>query len=317
MIITDSSKIFLRTSGVVWRLLPYILVCLLVVIGITVAACYPMISSLSEAGFFAQIFDLFSDSMFNVRLDQIFSAMADVLVSFGEIVAENIAGVVPLIVVAVLILGLGGSFLIGLSELAVADYLYHYMSSNTRISFGSCFIKNLGKSARLQLAKLLVVWPVDIIITAIFVASFLLFTVESAVVTILAPFIIVLLLVVLIAFRQSLFCLWSPCLITFNSSVFGALRESFSQLTKNFGVIFPRQLVMTVIYIAVNIAVCLFTASVGLLLTVPATVLFGAILAQVTLFTINGLRYYIDENQIVTPKKREDIEHIGVMKNII
>ena len=317
MIITDSGKIFLRTSGAVWRLLPYLLVCLLVLVGVTVAACYPMIASLNDAGFFTQVADLFETTMFNIRLDEIFGSMSTLLVSLGDLIAANIATFVPLIIVAVVILGAGGSFLIGLSDLALADYVYSYMSSNSRLSFGSCLIKNLGKSAKLQLAKLCVVWPVDLIITAIFIASFLLFTVNSTIITLLAPFIIVLLLVVLISLRQTLFCLWTPCMMTFNSSPFGALKENFAALKKHFNIVFPRQLVMTVIYIGVNIAVCIFTASVGLLLTVPATVLFAAILAQTTLCTTNGLRYYIDENEIITPKKREEREKADNLKDVM
>ena len=317
MIITHSTKIFMRTSGVVWRLLPYMLVCILIVLGIALAVCYPLITSLSEAGFFSQIMSLFGDSFLNVNLADVFNSIAEVLVSFGEVVAENIGTLVPLVVALVLILGIGLSFLIGLSELAMADYLYGYMSSNSRLSFGSCLVKNLKKSAKLQLAKLAVVLPVYLIIISVFIASLMLFTLDISWLVFVAPFIIVLALTLLIALRQTMFCMWAPCLIVHNGSVFGALRESFRQMAKNFGAIFPRQLVMTIIYIGVNIAVCLFTASVGLLLTVPATVYFTNIIGQVAFFHINGLKFYIDENQIVSPHKKEEWEHPDALKNII
>ena len=317
MIITHSTKIFMRTSGLVWRILPYMLVCLLIVLGIAFAACYPLITELSNAGFFSQIASLLGDNFMNVNIADLFNSISDLMVSFGDIVAQNIGLLVPLVVILLLILGLGGSFLIGLSELAIADYLYAYMSSNSRLSFGSCFVRNLKKSAKLQLAKLLVVWPVDLFITACFVGSILLFTIDNAVVTFIAPFVIVLVLTLLISLRQTMFCMWAPCLVVHNGTVFGALRESFRQMGKNFGAIFPRQLVMTIIYIGVNIAVCLFTASVGLLLTIPATVLFAVILGQVAFFHINGLKFYIDENQIISPHKKEEWEQPSALKDII
>ncbi len=317
MIITHSTKIFMRTSGVVWRILPYMLVCMLIVFGVALAACYPLFTSLSEAGFFAQVTTLFSDFVFNVNLADIFNSVADLMVAFFDVIAKNAGTLVPLVVVLVLILGLGLSFLIGLSELAMVDYLYGYMSSNSHLSFGSCLIKNLKKSAKLQLAKLLIVLPVDLLIIAVFIASLMLFTLEISWLAFVAPFIIVLALTLLIALRQTMFCMWAPCLIVHNGSVFGALRESFRLMIKNFGAIFPRQLVMTLIYIGVNIAVCLFTASVGLLLTVPATAYFTNIMGQVAFFHINGLKFYIDENQIISPHKKEEWEHLETLKNIV
>ena len=102
-----------------------------------------------------------------------------------------------------------------------------------------------------------------------------------------------------------------------NRSVWGALKENFVVMSKNFGTIFSSQLVMTLIYVGLNIATLLFTASAGLLLTIPATMLFAATLGQVAYFSTNGLRFYIDENEIISPKKKEDWEHINALKDII
>ena len=38
---------------------------------------------------------------------------------------------------------------------------------------------------------------------------------------------------------------------------------------------------------------------------------------KVAFFHINGLKFYIDENQIVSPHKKEDWEHPEALKNII
>lgn len=317
MILTDSTKLFVRNGTLVWKILPYMLISILVVCGIGIACCYPLIDELSQAGFFAQVGDIFSQTFMNFRIDELLGAISQLTVSLFEIITQNIATVLPLVIILAVIITLGGSFLINLSELAIADCLYGYMSSNSKFSFFCCFIKNLKKSMRLQLAKLLVVWPVDMLIIAVFVAMLYLFTFDIAILSFLTPFLIVLVLSLLIALRQTLFCMWAPCMIVRNSTVWGALHESFVGMAKNFSVIYSRQLVLTLLYIAGNIATCIFTASVGLLLTIPATLLFSNIMGQVCFFYINGLRFYAGEDEIISPKKREDWEHLNNLKDII
>lgn len=315
--ISETTKVFMRNSGLVWRILPYMLGCILIVGGIAVASCYSLFEKLADAGFFTQLGALLNDSIFNVRLDELFNSLSALLLVLGELIAENIAVFVPLTVLLVLIISIGMSFFMGLAELAIADCLYSNMASNSRLSFGSCFIKNLGKSAKLQLTKLLIVLPVDLLIVASIIGVLLLYTVQNAIITFITPFILVLVLVVLIALRQTLFCMWASCMTVHNRSAFGALKESFVCMSKNFGTILSSQLVMTLIYVGVNIATCLFTASVGLLLTIPATILFSATLGQVAYFSTNGLKFYIDENKIISPKKKEDWEHLNALKDII
>lgn len=317
MIITDSSKLFLRTSSLVWRMLPYMLISLLVICGLAIAICYPLIEELSQAGFFTQLLDLFRQIFFNLRIDEILASASNLALNLFDIITQNMSIILPLVIVALVIFSLGSFLVLGLSELAIADCLYGYMSSNSRLSFYSCFIKNLKKSFKLQLSKLLIVLPVDLIITAIIIGSLMLFTINNAIVITLAPFIIILVLCLLIALRQTLFCMWSPCMIVRNNSVWGALKESWICMASNFGTIYSRQLVVTIFSIGINIATCIFTASVGLFLTIPATVLFSNILGQTCFFYINGLKFYVDEDEIRAPKKREDWEHLSSIKDII
>ena len=169
MVITETTKLFIRNGGLVWRILAYVLVCLLIICGLSVAICYPLIQNLSEAGFFTQVAGLITDNFANLRLDQMFDGMAQLLVSFAEIVSQNLATILPFAIVLIVIIEFFGSFLLGLGELAIHDSIYHYMGSNIKLSFSSCFIKNLRKSVKLQLAKLVVIVPINLVIIAAFI----------------------------------------------------------------------------------------------------------------------------------------------------
>ena len=317
MVITETTKLFIRNGGLVWRILAYVLVCLLIICGLGVAICYPLIQNLSDAGFFAQLSSLITDNVANLRLDQIFSGVAQILVSFAEIVSQSLASILPFVIVLIIIIEFFGSFLIGLGELAIHDAIYHYMGSNTKISFSSCFIKNLRKSVKLQLAKLVVIVPINLIIIAAFIGSILLFTIDNFWLTFFAPFICVLVVTFLSAIKSTIFCAWAPSMVVRNQGVWASLKESVRDVCKNFGMIFGRQLVLTVFFIAVNIAAWILTASVGLFLTIPATILFNSIFGMVIYFYINGLKFYVDSDEIITPKKKEDWEPVENLKYIV
>ena len=86
---------------------------------------------------------------------------------------------------------------------------------------------------------------------------------------------------------------------------------------KNFGKIYGRQFILTLSIIAVTIAAIILTASVGLILTIPAGVVFCGVMNMVIYFYINGLKFYVDDDVIVSSKKKESLENINSLKDII
>ncbi|MBO5102880.1 MAG: hypothetical protein J6C13_02180 [Clostridia bacterium] len=317
MVITNTAKLFIRNGGLVWRILAYLLGCLLILGGLGLAICYPLIVNLSEAGFFTQLADIVVNSFANIRIDQIFSSISELIVSLGTIISQNIAEILPLVIVFVIIVQFFGYFLVGLSELAIIDCLYGYMGSNAKLGFANCFIKNLRKSLKLQLAKMLVVVPFNLIITCAVICCLMLFTTGSFIISVIAPFICVLVLALLSSIKSTLFCAWTPCMLARDYGVWYALKQSTNDVCKSFGKIFGRQFVMMICFIAINFAAWILTAGVGLLLTIPACILFNKIFGMVIYFYINGQRFYVDNDQIISPKKKEDWEPISNLKNVI
>ena len=66
-----------------------------------------------------------------------------------------------------------------------------------------------------------------------------------------------------------------------------------------------------------NIFALNFTAGVGLLFTLPLTTLLIAITGDVAYFEALGMRYYIDSEHIITPKKLEERDKFCKLVDII
>ena len=317
MVITNSLKLFMRNGGLVWRIMAYFLLVGLLVVGITFAICYPLIAKLSEAGFFAQIAELIGNSFVNIRIDQIFIGIGQLLINLGEIIIANLNEILPLLIIFVLIVIVLGSFLLGLSEIAVLDCLYGYMGSNSKLGFASCFVKNLGKSLKLQLSKLLINIPYMIIITLIIIGSLFIFNMGGFWIQLIVPTGCVLLLTLFASFKSTLFCTWTAGMVVQNWTVWHSFAEGVKSVWRNFGKIYGRRLVLTLSFVAINVLAWILTACVGCILTIPATVLFVNIFNMVVYFSTNGLRFYVDSESIHSPKKKEDWEPIRHLKDII
>ena len=317
MVITNTTKIFIRNVGLVWRILFYTLLCVLVVGGIAVAVCFPLLTKLSDAGFFNELAEVIGGSFGNVRLDQVFTSIGELIGSLGHIIMQNLGDVLLLSIILLVIINVLGGLLMGLSEMAIADCLYGYMGSNSKSEFLSCFVKNLGKSIKLQLAKLLINIPINFIIGMSIYACLLLSQKGNVWLDLLAPTLCILVVVLIGALKSTFFCAWTPSVIVHNNSVWKGFADGLSGVSKNFGKIYSRQVVIYVCYIAINIASIVLTACVGLIFTIPACILFGQTLGMVIYFYVNGLRFYVDNDEIYSPKKKEDWEPVQDLRYIV
>ncbi len=316
MITTDTTKLFIHNSGLTWRILFYMAVIGLIIGGIGFAATYPFISTLSELGVFTEIKDLLIDSL-GGGVAQIFGGMASLFVGLGQILLDNLGYILPLFAILFVVVGFLGGFLIGISEMAIADCLYGYMGSNNKIGFMNALVKNLVFSIKLQLAKFVVMLPFNLItILALFGALMLYFTGNFWLVT-FAPFIVILVLTLLLALRNTIFSAWVPCAVVKGQGVWQSLGESVSDVFKNFGRIYIPYFLFSLAVVAVTIAAISLTACVALIITIPACVLAASVVNMVLYFNRNGLKYYVDNNEIVTPNKKEVWDNVYSLKYVI
>ena len=66
-----------------------------------------------------------------------------------------------------------------------------------------------------------------------------------------------------------------------------------------------------------NLLALALTAGVALLVTLPLTTLMTAILGEVMYFETLGMRYYVDSEHIISPKKLEERDSFEKLRDII
>ena len=125
------------------------------------------------------------------------------------------------------------------------------------------------------------------------------------------------LLIVIVALKNTFFAGWLPAIIVHAEPVFKSLKLGFKSAFRTFLKSYSSFLIFTVGAVILNVFALVFTAGVGLLITIPLTTLMLIIMGEVMYFESLGMRYYVDGEHIVSPKKFEERDKFAKVKDII
>lgn len=298
MAFKNAFKILMEKFGLVWMLLLYVLVLAVILVSVSMAFMVPIYRAFLNGGIIEQASTLFESIMNGESINRWFEIIREIGDSTSQLLKENFSLRLNSTLWLTLVVVLAYRFLIGLYELPLISVLDGAMSSNARIGFGGQLISKLGKSARFTLTKMLYTILFDAATAGIMYGFFKLL--DIAEVSVFAPFLIMLVFILLTALRYSLIAMWSPRVITDNGKIFSSFAFSVRRAGKNFGTVYASFLVAWILIIAFNVFVGLFTFGVGFLISVPTSMLFISILNMTLHYGKNGKRYYVD-GAVVTP----------------
>lgn len=316
MILTDTIKLSLNNGNLIWKIMLYVVFGGLLIGGLAVVCCYGLVNELINAGIFAEISALFSNSFFNLHINDIMINISEVIYAMGDILVANAMQVLPLLILLFVIVGVLGSFVFNLMHIPTTECIYGYMGSFSRLGFSGCFIKHIKLSIKYALARTLVVLPYNIIMLGAILGSMKLYGL-GGLWGILASFVVILVIVILYSIRNVLFGNWATSIVVQRCGVWVGLRDSVKDNMKVFKNILPMSMAFVLIVVALNMAGIMFTAGVGLFLTIPCGILMMFVFNNMMYFYGNGLRFYIDKDTIVSPRKIENYESISSLKDII
>lgn len=315
MIVENSFKISMNKAGLVWRIFLYQLVTLILISGICLACFYPLFDHLFECGFFDGVRQFFADNAYNFSVGSIFSEIGAKIIELWTILTSSaylLIMAILFVVVFVVLFTICSAML----EIAVCECVYGFMGSYTKLNFFGSFVSNLWRGLKFAFCRLFTVVLFDLVIIGGVSFAFCQFG-HSSLLDTLLPFVIILGFVLLTSLKQSLFALWIPNMVTNNESIWKSFGQNFKLGAKNFKTVFGITIMSVVVVFALHFGLGLLTCGVGLLISIPASVLFFNVLYTVMFFHFSGLKYYVDKDKIITPKKLEDLEKIGNIGKII
>ena len=316
MIFKNSIKILFSNFSIVWKSLVYLFFISLISVVCAYFSLRPIYELLATSGLFESISDIYTSFITTLNLAQFFVALGDLLASVCIVLTSNMVSVWVNIVCFVVVMFIFKTIASNLVMMANCECLNYYMGSMNRASYFHEFGSVLGKNIKVQLCYYLISMPIKLFIIAIcFLESRLIGGgLLQAIVTV---FLLVLTFAILVSLKYTLMATWIPTVVIKNYGVFRALGASLKLSFRKFGRIFANALGVVLVIYFINVFFGLFTFFVGLLITIPASYLLYCVFGMVTVYDCQGMRYYVDVYNVISPAKKERSDKLKQMKYIV
>ena len=308
----NTVKILLNNFSSVWKILLYKIITIICIMGLTTVICLPIINQLLNQNFFGFMQDNISNLFLNFNLNSFVEILMLILNKFYEIISN--ANLLPLAISVGACALVVYYFVDSLLILPVVEDTRSFMSNNYKLGFMNCYIANFGKSAKYSLVKLGTVFIWDLLIIA---GSVGIYYALSKTVLVIAPLVTIVFALLMYCLKTTLLVGVETAIVVHNCGIFEAVKRSFKATSKKFLTIFSASLMISIILLLLNMFGIFFTFGVTNLILLPLSLLTMLIFKNVVYFECTGMRYYVDSDTIMMPKKLEEQDKFSKVKDII
>lgn len=316
MVFRNSIKILFSNFNLVWKMIVYLLL-FFICSGFVVYLCVsPIIEMIDGAGFFNRFVELYTDFMTSLNLTDLFDSVAQLMNEIFIFVGNNLSSLWLSFLSVGVVVFFVNAIIGSLTSMACCNSLHLYMGSMARQGFFTSLSENFGKNLKMQLVKYFVTLPINAIGIALLILDFQLFNI-SWLVSLLNVFVVIIGFILFAALKHTIFSVWVPTSVVMNYSIFKSLKVSVKTVFRRFGKIFGSAIGVVLTVICVNVILALCSFMVGLLISIPVSILLVNVFGMVVTYEGQGMRYYVDIYNVITPKKREDSDRLKDMMFIV
>ena len=307
MMFKNSIKLLCSNFDKVWKLLVFHILTIGLCFGLLCVFAGPYASELTYAwgeadlGRYLQTGTLYGESFFGALT----SIANFVVIFFGRIFMNVGQGLYFCFIVFYVL-----PFFINVGKYVVSEMMYGYMTAGQKQSFTGCLLKTLPSSMAYSSIKVLLSVPFNALVVA---GMWGLTRIESSFMVYLMPFLVIIVASLLLGIKQLFVGGFAPAKITYAHGItrsYGiGLRASLRKSSTIYSSAF-------VIYLLVLVLTLVFGAY-SLIIILPIVFPLLDIFEMVAFFSSQGMRFYVDNETIVTPQKLEEIDKIEDAKYLL
>lgn len=312
MMFKNSIKLLMANFVTVWKLLVYKIIVLGIITGLFFAGYSLIIGMDSFLALGNSLTSLIFSFNVGASLVNLLQALLNVFQEFFVFALDLAVNGTEIFVFYVFLFFILLPFLWNLSSIPTGETLYGYMASLTKYSFVGAFIRKLGTSCLYSLLSLAISLPINFAIIA-GLYGILTLTTFGGFVAILVPFLIFIYLIAVIGLKMAIFSGWMPACIVFNCNVVKGLKLGFKAVFRRFFKVLSTSIIIVAVILAIN----LLFGSFSFIITVPVGAMIVLVFQMVMFFGSQGMRYYVDLDTILSPKKLEQTDKLKKIKDLI
>lgn len=296
MSIKNALKILFNRFEIVGEILLFLLILTIAVCGLGAIYVQPIIRAAIDLDFNKYLLDFVNSIFSQSSLDVIIDKGKEILVLVKHIFIGK-EGVIFSTFIAPVLFFVTFNLLSNMYELPLCKVLEARMSSNAKISLMGNVISLSGKSALYVLVKLLFTIICDSIICLAMWGAYELTVAIDA--PLLIPFAEVFVVLILVSFRKCFTVNWSQNIIIGEKKIFPSFFASVKSGFGHFWYTFSSYFVCCLMAFVLNSLMALLTFGVGLIISIPMTMLFFKTLEMTAYYKWNKKRYYLDGHTII------------------
>ncbi|MDD3862557.1 MAG: hypothetical protein PHV79_01705 [Clostridia bacterium] len=312
MMFKNSTKLLLANFITVWKLLAYKLVALLIVFGLFLPVI-PAIEGLENFDLLSEsVMAFFSSYGFNPSYVNLLVSLNAILQTLGSVISELMITLPLLTIYIMFLLFIVLPFLWHFCDVAVGETLYGYMASQTKYGFVGSMIRKLGVSVSYSILLTLAVLPFSLLALGGVLLALHLTTIGGMLLYII-PLFLFLYFLLIGSLRIALFSGWMPAIVVYNCNALTGFHKGMNALSRRFYRVWSTSLIIVFILLAIYMLFGWY----ALIIITPIASLFISIFNTVMFFGSRGMRFYVDMDTIITPKKLEQTDKLHRLKFIV
>jgi len=316
MLYKNTFKLLFSNANLIWKVILYLAIAGLIVGGLSLLTALPIVQVLVNERFFEIISEIYDNFLSNMDLQGLILRIGDLSVKFVDIINENMSRIFLSLFGFGFVFFILGSMIINFYSMPTSTCLYYYMSSNTKHSFLNSMASSFKRNIGYQLVSLFILVPLNFGIYYLLLYSFRLFRFGGFLVFV-TPFIILFGYTILMSLKNTILCGWLPSIVVRNKGVFSGLKDAMMIPKRRFGQTFGNSFALVLTAVFLNVFGCVFTYGVGLIITLPVTILLFNIFGMVAYYSANGQKYYLDPYNVMAPKTMEYTDKLENQKYIV
>ena len=314
MVLRNSLKVLSTNFSLVWKNMAYMLVVLVIFGGAVVGIGYDIVKTLSDGGFFVA-FSEFWSKLYSLSTMEVGQKLVDLMGSAIDIIGQNLSTLTPNIIGVCI-----GLFLIAVifntATLPNCEVLRGAMSSLTRVGFCGAYVRYFGRALLQGFIQTLIKLPFWAIIgvSGYFVLNLMS---TSELWSILAPMLFVLISVFVLSLESALLSCVVPYLVLHSDSVSKSFTAGIKVVSHRFWRTLSNIIVFVIFAFVVNFVCARYTFCASLLFTLPLTMVFINVIFMVNYYESQGMRFYLDPSNIMSPRKFAEHDRAKQSKFVI
>jgi len=308
----NSIKLLSSNFNIVWKQLLYMLVVCIVLFGIGYGFAIPTINLLKSNDVISEIKGIF-ETIYTAPKDVV-NAVSDTFLHLTNVITKNFSKIWLSLLSTTVIIQVLYQLLKNISFYNISSLMHYQMTSFVQVGYSRNLVSTLAQSVRFAFSKLIFSIPFSFLKLAIVYTYFKLASTPIGI--FIGLFIVSLALILLSAIELTIFTGHIGHMLEQggNVSAFKAFFKGTKTVLKKFFRVYSNAIIVVLTIIMINLFLGIFTLGAGLLITLPATMLFIAIFELCAYFGVKGERYYLSSTIIATPLKDAENENVNNIK---